>query len=177
MENVKTSIDKKSLSFIVPFFDNEENYTMYIPMPSEARAEAAAPILGALFSLKANSRLAPAVLARDYEVYAKKACRQIAEENNSTQKEIEKEEQELFNNFKGFIEASVLAGNIITKDYNVIKIAESKVSRSSLEFAIGLYVFFFVALRYAEMILSKTEKDAFLTSLTLMEYIKSLPTL
>ena len=49
-------IDKQTLAFVIPIFDNGEVFTFYIPAPTEERADAASPVLGALFSLKEKSQ-------------------------------------------------------------------------------------------------------------------------
>lgn len=169
-------IDKKTLSFIVPVLENNQNYTLYIPAPSKERADNAAPILGSLFSLKENSGLSPLVLSRDYEVYARRASKQLAKEITKDAKNIEAEENILFNNFKNFIEASMLSAQVIMPDLKTVSIIDSKLSETSLEYATGLFVFFYITMRYASMILSETEKKAFITSLSILEYIKSLQT-
>lgn len=172
------SIDKNSLAFVIPIKENGKSWTLYIPAPSKDRVEFAAPILGGLFSIKEKSGLSLLVLARDYEIYARRACKQIIYDDNKNPRDLENEENELFNNFKNFIEASLLAGTAITPDFKNIKIIEikDKLSESTLEYAIGFYVFFYVTYRYAWIILTEKEKKAISTSLNLMEYINYLQT-
>lgn len=178
------SIDKKSLSFTIPIMDNGELHTLYVPAPTRARADAAAPVLGSLFSLKETSGLAPLVLARDYEVYADRACQKLAEENSKISREIEKEKDQLFKNFEGFIEASIMAAHVISpvevdgkKEFKIMKIADAKLSEQSLEYATGAYVFFYITYRYAWMVLGNSEKEVMTTSLSIMDFIKHLQTL
>jgi len=171
------TINKNSLAFTVPVKENGKNYTVYIPAPSKVRSDFAIPVLGKLFSMKEDSKLHSAVLARDYEVYARRACKQLAKENNINERDIEAEEKELFDNFKNFIEASMLVATVVLPDFSTVKLSKCKLEESTLEYITGLYTFFFTTLRYASMLLSEKDKKAFTTSLNITDFINLLQTL
>lgn len=174
---VKQSIDKKSLAFTITFLHDEKAYTLYVPCPSIERADAAAPILGSLFSLKETSSLSPLVLSRDYANYAKRACRKIAMEESKTEREVEKESDRLFNLFKGFIESSILAATVITPDHKTLKLTEISIPEQTLETATGMYVFFYTNWRYAWMALNEQERKGMITYLSITDFIKHSQTL
>lgn len=176
-------IDKKSLAFTVPLYDDGILYTFYIPAPTAERAEAASPILGAIYTQIKRSNFDYLVIARDYERYAKNAAKNIAEEEKPRSSEIEQEKlaNSYFRNFSAFLEASLLAATAVfldkeSKTYKTVKFSEVKLSDQAMEYVAGLYVFFYVRYRYDWILMGETEKKELVTSLTLMDYIKSLPT-
>lgn len=175
-----TEINKKSLAFTIEMNQDGKLWTLYIPAPSKNRVLAATPVLGYIFSLRQNTTLVPSVIAKDYETYALEACRALSVVSAEGEQAIEERSQKMLAGFKGFVEDSVMSGNAIGPDLKSMSIMEAKtsgkLSEDIIDYAIGLYVFFYCIWRYASHTLGEKEKKALTTSLTLMEYITSLQT-
>ena len=178
---METNINKKSLAFTIEMNQDGQLWTLYIPAPNKNRVLAATPVLGYIFSLRQNTTLVPSVIAKDYETYALEACRSLSAVSTEGEAAIEAKSQKLLEGFKGLIEDSIMSGHAIGPDLKSTSIIEAKssgkLSDEIIDYAIGLYVFFYCIYRYAYHTLGERERKVLTTSLTLTEYITSLQTL
>ena len=174
-------INKRTLAFTIEVSQDDKSWTFYIPAPSKARVNAAAPVLGYLFSMRQSNIIAPAVLAKDYELFAIEACDALAALSTDNEQSKNEKSAKLFTGFKSFVEDSLMSGTVISPDFKTLKIIEArkenKLTEETIEYAIGLYVFFYCIYRYAYQTINESSKKELISSLSIMEYLSSLQTL
>ena len=170
-----SSLDRRTLAFVVPLKDAGKTFTLYIPMPDKMRADMISPILGYIFSAREADKISPLVIAKDYEYYAKEACGVVARRRNPG--DATRAADELFGQFKDFLMASMSNAQVITQEGKALTMEEAKISAEALDNAIGLYVFFYSTLRFAGMLMTESDTEAWTTSLTTMELATTFKTL
>lgn len=166
----KQFIDRKTLAFTIPLKDNGKVWTLYIPPPSKERIEACVPVLGYIFSLRKLGD--PAVIAKDYEYYAREASTLYAKRIAMDPREEDRIAEDMFMKFKGFVEASILGGTAIDQDGKAVSISKSGIAKDAVEDAAGMYVFFYTLSRYASQLLNENDMKDIATYLSVTEYQK-----
>lgn len=172
-------INKKTLAFTIEVAQDGKNWVFYIPAPSKNRVLAASPVLGYIFSMRQANIVSPQVIAKDYEVYAQEACDTLSKVSTDNDQDQKAKSAKMFTDFKNFIEESIMTGHVIGPDMNSMSILKAKdvCDVDTIEYAMGLYVFFYCIWRYAYQGIKDSVKKDIITSLSLTEYIASLQTL
>ena len=177
-----SSLDRRTLAFVIPVKDGDRVYKLYVPMPSRLRVENIAPILGHIFSVgesKKFSKAALLIVAKDYEYYAKEACQVNAKRIAVDELDVSRIADELLGQFRDFLQAVISMAQVVTEDGKLLTILEAKLSEEAIEGAMGQLVFFYCIFHYASAMLTEASKKDLLgiTSLTPTEYANTLQTL
>ena len=110
-----SSLDRRTLAFVIPVKDGDRVYKLYVPMPSRNRVENIAPILGHIFSVgesKKFSKAALLIVAKDYEYYAKEACQVNAKRIAVDELDVSRIADELLGQFRDFLQAVIYMAQV-----------------------------------------------------------------
>lgn len=170
-------IDRKTLAYVVPFSFSIGGGRVYIPDPPKERVAQALPILGHIYSEYQKLEYSPDVIMQDYEYYAKQGSKYHASKYAKTPSEAETFEAKIFADFQTYITTSLMGATVIMNDGKTLPFMEfnATIDENELDKIEGEFVFFYAIFRYSA-VHQKNALGEFITSLSILEYQKSLQT-
>lgn len=153
----KAKIDTKA--FIINFTNSKgDECVAYIPQPSEEEMVSIAKSLGFLFSKWKNSEMDLLVILKDWKIMLDEFLGE-----NTPQKTA----------LNGFFERKISLGNIFNKQ-NGEQVKGNDLNNSDYEVIQGSLLFYVSVLRYATALYNNEKLRAVTTSLSALDYQKSL---
>lgn len=169
-------IDRKTLAIIIPIVKPEGTYTIYVPDLPRERVELAVPILGHLYSEQIRLGYSHSVMVKDYEYYARQACKVHAQRWAEKSKDIDEVTDKIYSDFGNFIISAFNGATVIMPDFKTEQFpaASAKIGEESVSRAEGYFTFFYAVLRYASESLDQNGVADWTSSLPVSEYAKLL---
>lgn len=148
-------------NFVIPFNYKGEDYTIWVAQPTPQELRGMAKLLGEIFnalSKEAN----PMVLMQDWDLMLEEICERIAPNKG----------EELCRSVEGFFERKILEGNIFSA--KGVEVKDILKDSDTLHAIKATTLFLSSLLRYAMPTLRMEGTKDLTTSLTAMEFKKSL---
>lgn len=149
-------------NFICPYINSSGSENIaYVPQPIENELKSIARILGSLFVMIKEGKLDMVVFLKDWEVYVDEICNSL--DNGEVKRKA----------LDAFLARSLLGAKFFTPEGDVISDPLSQEEEDSFK---GALLFLSALFRYTPKQTLNSELQGFFTSLTFMEYQKSLQT-